>query len=315
MHVVIVDPSRVIQSKIAADLAADGALVDAFSDSSEALQFVEACKSVEVVLTSLEVEPVSGLELVWSLRSLGEGKRFLHIIVMSSNTSERAFAEALDSGADDFIVKPVGREALRARLRTASRIMALQKKLTEQATTDGLTGLLNRRAFVERMGESRAECGPSEPIALSIFDIDHFKRVNDTYGHDIGDVVLKEIGPIASEEAPIVARLGGEEFALAFPTFNAESGARWCEAVRAAIEAHEFSAPAGTFKVTCSFGVAEWEGDETLSSVMKRADLAVYEAKSMGRNRVIVRGPAVTASSRSTVSEPVPDDAPALQIA
>ena len=148
MHVVIIDPSRVVQQKLAIELEATGCYVDCFSASDLALQYIESTRSVDVVLTSLELEPIPGLELCWNLRTFVGDKRPLHIIVMSSNTSERALAEALDCGADDFTVKPVRREELMARLRAANRIITMQRQLVEQAQTDYLTGVLNRRAFL-----------------------------------------------------------------------------------------------------------------------------------------------------------------------
>lgn len=290
MHVVIVDPSRVVQSKLAIELEAAGCDVDCFSTSDLALQHVSNCRSVDVVITSLELEPVPGLELCWMLRTVAGSTRPLHVIVMSSNTSERALSESLDCGADDFVVKPVGREELKARLRAANRIITLQRQLIEQSRTDPLTGLLNRRAFTQEVEARRRELDPGDEFSICICDVDDFKHVNDTYGHDVGDEAIKLVGRLACEEAPIVARLGGDEFAFAFPVLDAAQAAHWSDVIRQNIEKTEVTTPDGrTFKFTCSIGVAQWNGNESLSAVMKRADMALLEVKAGGNNHVIAK--------------------------
>jgi diguanylate cyclase (GGDEF)-like protein len=288
MHVVIIDPSRVIQQKIAAELEGSGCYVDCFAYSDQAQLFIQHNQTVDVVLTSLEVEPISGLELCWTIRTLVGPDRPLHIIVMSSNTSERALSEALDSGADDFIVKPVRREELKARLRAADRLMTLQRQLVEQAQTDPLTGLLNRQAFINRATEARDGLDATEPLALCVFDIDNFTLVNKAYGHEVGDKVITTIGQLACEEASVVARLGGEEYVMIFPTLDAVEASRWCDTIRANIAAHAFESPEGAFNVTCSFGVSEWKAGERLTEALERADLAQRQAQKHGFNRVVI---------------------------
>lgn len=292
MHVVIVDPSRVVQQKLAVELEGAGCYVDCFTASDLALQHVQNTRTVDVVLTSLEIDPIPGLELCWSLRTLVGEKRPLHIIVMSSNSSERALAEALDCGADDFTVKPVRREELTARLRAANRIITLQRELIKQTETDFLTGALNRRAFIEIVEEKRQELDASDPLAICLLDVDRFKSVNDSFGHDVGDEVLKAIPSIASEEAPIVARLGGEEFALAFPVLDQRQASSWCDVIRKSISAHQFMSALGPFKVTCSIGVSQWQFGEPISQALKRADVALMQAKAGGRDRVVLAQPA-----------------------
>lgn len=286
MHIVIIDPSRVVQAKLAAELEAAGCYVDCFSTSDLALQLIEATRTVDVVLTSLEIEPIPGLELCWKVRSLVDEKRPLHVIVMSSNSSERALAEALDCGADDFVVKPIRREELMARLRAANRMITLQRQLVEQAETDYLTGVMNRRAFLSAMELKRRELDRTDNFSVCLLDIDRFKSINDTYGHGVGDTVITTVAQIASEEAPIVARLGGEEFALAFPVLDPEQAAHWCEVIRAAIADHAFDGGSETFRVTASFGIAAWSTDEPLSAALQRADKGLMEAKRLGRNQV-----------------------------
>ena len=286
MHVVIVDPSRVVQQKLAVELEATGCHVDCFAASDLALQYVQRTRSVDVVLTSLELEPIPGLELCWSLRTTVGEIRPLHIIVMSSNSSERALAEALDCGADDFTVKPVRREELMARLRAANRIITMQRQLIALAQTDELTGVMNRRAFLSLMEEKRRELDPGDSLTVCLLDIDRFKKINDTYGHDVGDTVITKVAELAGQEAPIVARLGGEEYALAFPVLDCAEAARWCEVIRETVSSHPFASGDTTFNVTCSIGVSAWHPDEPLGAALKRADVALMDAKQNGRDQI-----------------------------
>jgi two-component system cell cycle response regulator len=290
MHVVIIDPMRVVQQKLAAELEATGCYVDCFSTSDLALQYVENTRTVDVVLTSLEIEPIPGLELCWNLRTFVGEKRPLHIIVMSSNTSERALAEALDSGADDFVVKPVRREELMARLRAANRIITMQRQLVVQAETDDLTGVLNRKAFLAEMASKRGELDASDSLSVCLLNIDQIKTINDTHGHEAGDSVIQAVARLAGEEAPIVARLGGAEFALAFPVLEAQQAAHWCDVIRKNIAEHPVQTPTGTVSATCSIGVADWPASEPLTAALGRADHALRQAKLGGRNRISVFG-------------------------
>ncbi len=288
MHVVIVDPSRVVHAKIRAELEAVGAYVDAFFSADIAYKYIADTLTVDVVITSLELEPMSGLELCWALRTLSGETRPLHIIVMSSNQSERALPEALDSGADDFISKPVGREELRARLRAAERIMKLQRDLIDLARIDQCTGSLNRRAFLEDAVLRRKDLDPTDRMTVCLCDVDHFKHIDETYGHDVSDMVLKTIAGFAAEEAPLVARYGAEEFALGFPILDPDEAAHWCEMIRKRIAEHTFETENGAFKVTCSFGVSEWMADEALDKAMHNAEHALKLAKKLGRNQIKV---------------------------
>ena len=135
---------------------------------------------------------------------------------MSANYEQRKLIEALDSGADDFIGKPPAVEELYARLRAAERLGAMQRELVRLATTDPLSGLLNRRAFFERAQEACASAGDSKSAVISaiMFDIDYFKRINDDFGHGTGDDVIRAVANEAICEKGIVGRLGGEEFAI-----------------------------------------------------------------------------------------------------
>jgi diguanylate cyclase (GGDEF)-like protein len=302
MRVVVVDPSRTVLKAISRLLASDSHEVISFVDGSEALAYIKSDPQVSALITSAELSTMSGVELCWETRLLAGHDRPIYIILMSSNADQEHLVNALDSGADEFIRKPPVEEEFYARLRSGERLVRLQRELIRLAMSDPLTGLFNRRAFFEKAHKAIAQATASRrPIAI-MFDVDHFKRVNDTYGHDVGDQVLRDISRQAASERMVVGRLGGEEFAILLETSNLANGIELAEGLRAKMAALEFSSEQGTFGVTCSFGVSEWEEDEDIDKLLKRADTALYEAKTDGRNRVVAARPAdyTTGAARGT---------------
>lgn len=286
MHIVIVDSSRVILKIIAGLLEPRGHLVNAFTDSSEALDYVTGNASVRVLITSLEVRPISGLELCWSVRLLADANRPLYVVTMSSARNARNLAEALDSGADDFIEKPPGAEELHARLRAAERLTTMQEELIRLAETDPLTGLLNRRAFLRKAHEAAGRLGRFGQMTAILVDIDHFKRINDGHGHDVGDLAIKAVARELADEG-IVGRLGGEEFAVILPHRPLAVAEALAGAQRLRTSNLRIKGARGPVHLTCSFGVSEWSEGDTVEGLIKRADVALYEAKTAGRNRVV----------------------------
>jgi diguanylate cyclase (GGDEF)-like protein len=286
VHIVIVDSSRVVLRIVAGMLEPRGHVVTQFTDSAEALAYVTDTPKVRALITSLEVRPLSGLELCWSARLLAESSRPLSIIAMSSARNARNLAEALDSGADDFIDKPPGAEELQARLRAAERLTTLQGELIRLAETDPLTGLLNRRAFLHRTREAVQRTGSFGHLCAVLLDIDHFKRINDEHGHDVGDAAIKAVAGLLEAEG-IAGRLGGEEFAVALPGQRLADAETIAARLRLKASDLLIRSPKGPVRLTCSFGVSEWSEGETVEGLLKRADIALYEAKTTGRNRVV----------------------------
>jgi two-component system, cell cycle response regulator len=284
VRIVVVDPSRTILKAVSRLLEDDGHAVSAFSEGREALDYIKSAPDVSVLMTSAELATMSGLELCWEARLLSGRDRALYIILMSSNAEQSAVVNALDSGADEFIRKPPVREELYARLRTAERLLRQQRELIVLANLDSLTGAFNRRAFFEKTGDF-AEAG--RRFAAVMFDIDHFKDVNDTYGHNVGDQVLRVIGGEARRDKTILGRLGGEEFAIVLEGSSLEAATRYAEELRDKLAALSFESEGQTFSVTASFGVAERAAQESIDLLLKRADAALYQAKRGGRNRVI----------------------------
>lgn len=290
MQIVVVDSSQVVLRVIGSLLEARGHTVHEFTESDAALAFLTDARDVRVLITSLEVRPMNGLELCWAVRLLAEDRRPLHIITMSSANSVHNLAEALDSGADDFIEKPPRAEELHARLRAAERMAKLQEELIRLAETDGLTGLLNRRTFRERIDTTIARGIPGCPPSLIMVDIDHFKRINDLHGHDIGDEAIRVVAGLLRETGT-VGRLGGEEFGIFLPERDLDSALFHAEGLRVRVRALRIACGDDTIGLSCSFGVSTWAANDTVAALIKRADVALYEAKASGRNRVMAETP------------------------
>ncbi len=214
MRVALVDPSRTVRRIVTETITAWGYDVSTFVDAQETLGALEASKDVRALITSTELSMSSGIQLVKNARALVGTRRPLYILLMSSSEERSKVVEALDSGADDFISKPPAPEELRARLRAADRITSMHAELIQLATTDALTGLLNRRAFVERLEDRISGTRNKVRISVLIGDLDKFKAINDSFGHEIGDRVLRTVSNELSTLQVPVGRLGGEEFAV-----------------------------------------------------------------------------------------------------
>jgi diguanylate cyclase (GGDEF)-like protein len=287
MQIVLVDGSRVVLKIVTGLLNARGHTVHAFSDGQEALAFINSNAQIDTLITSAELPSISGVEMCWQACLLSSMRRPIYIIMMSSNGDRHKLAEALDSGADDFLGKPPVPEELYARLRAAERHAAAQRELFRLATTDYLTGVMNRRSFFETAQSIFAETS-DETISAVMLDIDHFKRINDVHGHATGDEVIRAIACLATSVGDIVGRLGGEEFAILLTRASAARAADIAQRLRAAIAALAFDASPGPLKVTCSFGISERMGRESVDDLLRRADSALYQAKRSGRNRVVL---------------------------
>ncbi|MEM7619399.1 MAG: diguanylate cyclase [Pseudomonadota bacterium] len=288
MHIVIADSSRVGLEILKRMLKERGDTVDTFTDGLKAYRFLVAEQNIDVLLTGFELTSMSGLELCWEARLLAQTRNPIYVIAMSSTHDNDKLVQALDSGADDFIRKPPSHEELFARFRAAERLNMMQKELVHLANIDPLTGVFNRRAFFEKAHKIMDGLQPEQNFSSLMFDIDHFKKVNDTYGHDIGDEAIRKVAEQAGVENAIVGRLGGEEFAVLLSGYSSAQAFDIAETIRNGIAALSIKTNQGILKMTCSFGVSEYRDNETIDDMLKRADIALYQAKHNGRNRVIM---------------------------
>ena len=286
MRIVLVDPSRAVQRAMTSLIEQGDHQVVSFADGREALAYIMQDRDVRTLITSTQPLNISGIELCAAARKLSGTRRALHVMLMSSTDDYYLAVMALDNGADDFINKPPNPDELRARLRLADRVTSMKQQLIQYATTDSLTGLLNRRAFFDGAAELRRVNPEKKALSAIMLDVDHFKRVNDSYGHETGDRVVAAVGVQLKMADGLAGRLGGEEFCVLVQGGITDATDIAGELQRS-IRALRFHHDGQTFGITCSFGIAEWEADDTIDLMLRRADLAMYEAKNTGRDRIV----------------------------
>jgi diguanylate cyclase (GGDEF)-like protein len=291
MRIALVDPSRTTRLIVTRMLEARGHEVVPFADEREALGEIERDLRIDALITSAELTHMTGLELCWETRLLASCKRPIYVLMMSSQYDQRNLVEALDSGADDFIGKPPMAEELFARLRAAERIASMQRELLRLATTDPLTGLCNRRGFFEQAIEARARTVPDGSLSAILLDIDNFKQINDSYGHEAGDEAIRACAQAARLDAAVTGRLGGDEFALLLEQRSLPEAVEIAEDLRRRLASRPFETGKGQIRLTWSVGVGEAKPDDTVDQLLARADAALYSAKAGGRNRVVGASP------------------------
>jgi len=288
MLIALVDPSRMTRLIVARMLEARGHEVVPFDDEREALARIKSDPFIEALITSAELKHMSGVELCWETRLIATCRRPIYVLMMSSQYDQRSLIEALDSGADDFIGKPPLAEELYARLRAAERLASMQRELIRLATTDPLTGLSNRRGFFEQATELCARMAPpAGNLSAIILDIDNFKQINDSFGHETGDEAICCCARTAFLSEAVVGRLGGDEFALLLEHRALPEAIEIAEGLRTKLAAQPFDTGKGRITLTWSLGVGEGRAGETVDEILARADAALYDAKLQGRNRVV----------------------------
>ena len=259
-----------------------------------------AGQNVDLVLCDLEMPGIDGLGFLDRL-SANDLWREIPVIILTGHEAREDKIRGLERGACDYVTKPFDAGELVARVKVQLKIKSLQDRLRESnrqleqlSRTDPLTGLANRRYFMEVLEEAfAAATGDGAPLALLMLDIDHFKQLNDTRGHQVGDTVLARLGDLLLDCDGFAARYGGEEFAIVLMERDLADATRIAGALCREVASLAFDPPLTDLKVTASLGVAAipHPSIETLNQLIRESDDALYRAKHAGRNRIETMAP------------------------
>jgi two-component system cell cycle response regulator len=296
-RVLLVDDDAATSERIR-DILSRGHHVDVEAEPQEAL-FRAAEGDYDLAIVSLNLKKVDGLRLCSHLRSL-ERTRLLPVLVVVDPEDNVRLLRGLDLGVNDYLVRPIDRNEMLARVRTQVRRKRFSDRLRdnvqmtiEMAVTDGLTGLHNRRYLERHLAILVNQAVAREkPMSVLVLDIDHFKQINDGYGHAVGDDVLREFSNRirkAVRGIDVACRMGGEEFVIVMPDTDAALSLIVAERLRQKIAHQPFRIPESdnVMEVTVSVGIASLtSAEDTPETLLKRADEALYRAKRGGRNRV-----------------------------
>jgi two-component system, cell cycle response regulator len=297
-RILVVDDRRSSYERLTAMLGHEH-VVDVEPDPNGAL-FRTAEGDYDLMIVSLGLQNFDGLRLCSQLRSL-DRTRSLPILALCEPDETAKLMRGLEIGINDYLLRPIDKNELLARVRTQIRRKRYTERLRdnvqlsiEAAITDGLTGLYNRRYMESHLSTLVEQAsGRSKPLAVLVLDIDYFKSINDTYGHDAGDDVLREFAIRVRKSIrgiDLACRYGGEEFVIVMPETDMAVAATVAERLRRRIATEPFPIERGrrSIDVTISIGIAaiEAQGD-TAANLLKRADQALYRAKRDGRNRVV----------------------------
>jgi diguanylate cyclase (GGDEF)-like protein len=299
-RVLVADDSLVIRSVLRKQLEDYGHEVTEAVDGVEALRLVRE-RAPDIILLDVEMPNLDGHQVLAELRLHPETAE-IPVVFLTGRSSTEDVVEGLRLGAHDYLGKPFEPAELLARVSAALRVKGLQDQLRARnaeleaiSRTDALTGLPNRRHLQERLASTAAASRRQEsPMAVLMVDVDHFKSVNDRFGHDAGDVVLKDVAATlhsACRGEDVAGRWGGEEFLIVAGTTAIDGAAVLAERVRRAIASAPVQVGDCSLEVTASIGVASGDGD--IDELLRRADAALYEAKGGGRNRVVAAPPGV----------------------
>ena len=297
VRILVVDDNPDNATVIALRLRSRGYDVSVAHAGREALDHVYN-DTPDLVLLDVMLPDIDGYEIARRIKG-DDSLPFVPVILVTARSATSDKVAGFEAGADDYLTKPINFPELEARVRSMLRIKRLQRELEEKnrelerlSISDGLTGLYNHRHIRQLVREEFERARRTwRPLAVAMLDLDHFKKVNDTYGHQTGDRVLREVAGIlrsTAREIDRIGRYGGEEFAVLLPNTGLAEATIFLERVRERVEQHEFRVNDGTLRLTISAGVSSFPeirvGDP--EELINLADRALYAAKRMGRNRV-----------------------------
>lgn len=300
--VLVVDDADIVRREIV-QILSEQSLFDHYFEARDGLEGLKLLlgTKIDLILCDVEMPRMDGFKFIGMVKAREEVKN-IPILLLTGNEERESKIRGLEQGACDYITKPFDPGELTARVKVHLEIKALQDKLREAnelllkiSYTDHLTGLYNRRHLMEILDKEfmRAKRNRNA-FSLVILDADHFKRINDKYGHQAGDSVLAVIASVFRKELRCydTAARYGEEFIALLPDSNAEEAARVAERIRKAIESTTFTGDKAGLSVTVSLGVAQYpsEGVDSVETLIREADKALYRAKVNGRNRVEAPG-------------------------
>ena len=298
-RVLLVDDDELILERLAALIRAAGFEVETTGDGAAALQALQS-RFAPIVIADRRMPAMDGLALCQAIRQR-QWPGYVYILLLTAQDAEEDILAGLNAGADDYLGKRASSAQLLARLRTARRILSLEHSLKQAlaekrrlSLTDPLTGAANRRSFLKRLSSELRQAHRSDGrLRLLCLDIDHFKQINDRYGHTGGDAVLQEFVRRVNSRLNTTewcARIGGEEFVVVLGGATAERAVEVAEAIRVAIAAAPVQTSAGTISCSVSIGVsgssAAMQRPVTTETLLQEGDQALYASKARGRNRV-----------------------------
>jgi len=266
------------------------------TNGQEALEMLQGSAAPRLAILDWMMPQMDGIDVCRELRKRGP-EHYVYVLLVTAKTQQQDIVEGLEAGADDYLVKPYSIHELRARLRAGLRIVELQAQLMQardnfefQATHDSLTGIWNREGIVQVLNRELARSDrQNNSVSIVMADLDHFKKINDTYGHLTGDCVLREAANRMRANSRVydhVGRYGGEEFLVVLPGCSEEGALLQAERLRSCISETPIVTPEAPLRVTLSLGVACAGPRLEQKELLAAADQALYRAKRNGRDRV-----------------------------
>ena len=291
MKILLVEDSYIERTKLGTFLTDWGYEWKGVGSGTEAAKLLDGPNPPELALLDWVLPGLDGIDVLRRIRKLTQGN-YIYTVMLTAKTQKKDRLMAMEAGADDYLSKPVDPLELRSRIAVGKRILDLQQSLRFAATHDFLTTLLNRSEILAALEREVARgARDDKPATVILADIDHFKRINDTMGHAVGDEVLKEVARRLKEDLrpyDVVGRYGGEEFLLILPGCNLANGVKRADEIRKIVSAKPIATPAGTTSVTVSMGVTASDHSRYCmpAEFLQEADASLYRAKNNGRNRV-----------------------------